>query len=232
MAVHTKRIVTDYYSKNLAGRRLERCYEVASPRVKQYLKAEILHVLDRLSPSDHVLELGCGYGRVAFRLAEVAHRVVGIDNAAESIEYAKGLSPPDSVCEFMMMDALDLQFDDHEFSLVVCVQNGVCAFGVDQERLLREALRVTRPGGRVLFSTYSDSFWEHRLDWFRAQASAGMMGRVDESASGNGAVVCEDGFRSGRLLPRDFEQLCARVGVESSIAEVDESSVFCEIVVS
>ena len=61
-----------YYSAKLSGERLQQCYELASARVKQYLEAEIDFVLSRLRPNDSVLELGCGYGRVAFRLADAA----------------------------------------------------------------------------------------------------------------------------------------------------------------
>ncbi|MEW5925824.1 MAG: class I SAM-dependent methyltransferase, partial [Candidatus Zixiibacteriota bacterium] len=53
-----------YYSEKLSASRLKQCYEIASPRVKQYLKAEICHVLERVRSSDTILETGCGYGRV------------------------------------------------------------------------------------------------------------------------------------------------------------------------
>jgi 2-polyprenyl-6-hydroxyphenyl methylase/3-demethylubiquinone-9 3-methyltransferase len=221
--------MTGYYTEKLSGRRLQRCYEVAPPRVQQYLEAEIEHVRSRLGSADAVLELGCGYGRVAFRLAEAARRVVGIDTAEESLKLARELAGPNSRCEFLNMDALDLRFAAGEFDAVICVQNGVCAFGVGQEALLREALRVTRPGGTVLLSTYSDRFWAHRLEWFEAQAAEGLVGPLDHSASGDGVIVCTDGFRSGRLTPGDWRLLCALVGVDCEIEEVDGSSVFCEI---
>jgi 2-polyprenyl-6-hydroxyphenyl methylase/3-demethylubiquinone-9 3-methyltransferase len=166
--------MTSYYSKKLSGRRLQRCYEIASPRIRQYLEAEIRHVLKRLEPTGSVLELGCGYGRVALRLAEIAGRVVGIDTAEESLALAREKAGPDSRCEFILMDAVDLHFPDDAFDRVVCVQNGICSFRVDQKKLLRESLRVVRPGGLVLFSTYSDSFWQHRLEWFEAQAAEGL----------------------------------------------------------
>ena len=78
-----------YCAQRLAGTRLRRCYELAPPRVARYLEAEIRHVISRLRQGDDVLELGCGYGRVAPRLAETAGRVVGIDTAVESLALAR-----------------------------------------------------------------------------------------------------------------------------------------------
>lgn len=117
-----------------------------------------------------------------------------------------------------------------DLDAVVCIQNGICAFGVDQESLLREALRCTRAGGILLFSTYSDRFWKHRLEWFQAQAAAGLVGPIDVAASGGGTLVCKDGFRATRLTAEEWRVLCAQAAVDCRITDVDRSSVFCEIV--
>lgn len=220
-----------YYVENLSGERLRYCYEIASTRVKQYLEAEIQFILQRLMNTDSVLELGCGYGRVSSHLAAVARRVVGIDTAVESLKLARELSNSDSKCEYLEMDALELTFDDSEFDKVVCIQNGICAFGVDWELLLREALRVTRPGGRLYFSSYSEIFWDDRLRWFEAQAANGLLGEIDYTRTGNGEIVCKDGFRTGIISPEEFRSLCANLNLDAEIIEVDGSSVFCEIVV-
>ena len=155
-----------YYSEKLAGIRLQKCYDIAPPRVKQYLEAEIQYVLSITNTGDCVLELGCGYGRVTYEIAGIARRVVGIDTAAESLELARSLAGKNTQCEFLEMDATDIRFGDGEFDVVVCVQNGICAFGVDPLILVKEAVRVARPGGCVLFSSYSSKFWSHRLRWF------------------------------------------------------------------
>lgn len=44
-----------YYMDKLSEKQLEQCYEIAPSRVKQYLEAEIQHVLDKVHPSDTVL---------------------------------------------------------------------------------------------------------------------------------------------------------------------------------
>jgi SAM-dependent methyltransferase len=221
--------VSSYYADNLAGERLRLCYELASPRVRQYLEAEIEHVAKRVGATDSVLELGCGYGRVALRLAEVAGRVVGIDTAAGSLELARQLDQ-ESRCDFIEMDAAHLAFQEGAFDAVVCVQNGICSFGVDQVSLIREALRVTREEGLVLLSTYSDRFWPDRLAWFEAQAAAGLIGPIDRVRSGDGVIVSADGFRAGRVTRDGFRVLCSALGRGCTIVEVDGSSVFCELV--
>jgi 2-polyprenyl-6-hydroxyphenyl methylase/3-demethylubiquinone-9 3-methyltransferase len=219
----------DYYSEKLAGARLRECYDIAPARVQQYLDSEIRFVMDRLDPGGSVLELGCGYGRATLEFAKVARRTVGIDTATESLELAGELAGSQSTCAVLKMAALDLQFPNGEFDTVVCIQNGICAFGVDRLSLLRESLRVTRTSGRVLFSSYSDRFWPHRLHWFELQAERGLVGEIDYDLTGDGIICCKDGFRSGAMRARDFESMCAQVELAPTITEVDESSVFCEI---
>lgn len=217
-----------YYSEHLSGERLRRCYELASPRVKRYLDAEIRFVRDRLVSVGSLLELGCGYGRAAIPLGDVAERVVGVDTSAESLELARELADEDGRFRFLEMDATALEFAPGEFDAVVCIQNGVCAFGVDGVVLLREALRVTGPGGVVLFSTYSAAFWPHRLRWFERQADAGLMGAIDRELTRDGTIVCVDGFRAGSLGPEEFVEMGEAAGVSTRLTEVDGSSLFGE----
>ena len=219
----------DYYREKLAGARLRRCYEIAPPRVMQYLDSEIRHVVSRTNPGDDVLELGCGYGRAAFEYAKAACRVVGIDSAAESLELARELTDPQSSCEFIEMDATKMSFPDDTFDLVACIQNGICAFNVDPVTLVREAIRVTKPNGTALFSSYTESFWPDRLEWFELQAKEGLLGEIDYEKTRDGVIVCVDGFRAGAMCEDEFRAICRKLGLEPDIAEVDGSSIFFEV---
>ena len=223
--------MSDYYVTGLSGARLRRCYEVAPPRVQQYLAAELDFVLENIAPNDHVLELGCGYGRVLTGLLTKASYVVGIDTARGSLLLARALLTDPSTCGLAQMDATSLGIRDQQLDLVVCVQNGISAFGVDPQLVVTEAIRVARIGGKVLLSTYLDQFWDHRLEWFEIQAEHGLVGKIDYDATGNGVIVCQDGFRAGALAPEAFASLIARHDVTSRIIEVDGSSLVCELVV-
>jgi hypothetical protein len=67
-------MASGYYSARLAGERLRLAYELAPPRVRQYLEAEIQHVASQLPTGARVLELSCGYGRVLRNHRQVKRR--------------------------------------------------------------------------------------------------------------------------------------------------------------
>jgi len=220
-----------YYTEKLAAERLRACYDLAPPRTRAYLEAEIEFVLRRTMPSMVALELGCGYGRVLERLLPAVHVAFGIDTSLASLRMAAQFMRGKPSLRLACMDAMCMGFRDRIFDLTLCVQNGICAFAVDQQQLYREALRVTRSGGLVLFSSYSAQFWQHRLQWFEIQSAHHLIGEIDHRATGNGVIVCKDGFRATTADRTTFEKLAAGLSVTPRITEADGSSLFCEIVV-
>lgn len=221
----------NYYSKSLHSTRLQKCYEIAPKRVKQFLEAEIDFVLSRVNENTTVLDLGCGYGRVSSKLSSQAKKVVGIDISKENIDLAKGFCSSNDNCEFYVMNAVELEFEDDTFDLVICVQNGISAFKVSPEKLLREAIRVTKRDGIVLFSSYSEKFWHDRLKWFEIQAQEGLIGKIDYTRTKSGTIHCLDGFKATTYSAKKFLELASNFKVKAQIHEVDNSSVFCEMIV-
>lgn len=215
-----------YYRSKLSGSRLAEVYALAGPRVRQYLQAEIDHVAGFVNPGDRVLELGCGYGRVLEPLARIAGCGWGVDNAMQSLQRLRRQGGQRFLA---VMDAGHLGFQAQRFDLVVGIQNFISACKVAPRQLLRNCLRVTRPGGRILLSSYADRFWPHRLAWFKDQAEAGLLGPIDEEATGNGVIVCRDGFRATTFSPQAFQDLALSCRVRARVYVVDDSSLFCEI---
>ncbi|MBL7128188.1 MAG: methyltransferase domain-containing protein [Ignavibacteria bacterium] len=220
----------DYYSKHLSAERLRLCYEIAPPRVVQYLNAEIDFVLNKIKPSDKVLELGCGYGRILLKLAAKAKTVVGIDNSGESILLAKDILKDFKNCQVFEMDDKKLDFPDNYFDKVLCLQNGLSAFKLNKRNLIKETLRVTRIGGSSFFSSYSNNFWEDRLGWFRLQVECGLLGEIDEDKTKDGVIICKDGFRATTITEGKFRNFCEKLNLIPKITEVDKSSIFWEII--
>ena len=218
-----------YYDKKLSASRLFKCYEIANPRIKQYLDAEIEFVISNLSGADLVLELGCGYGRVMKAVSPSVSVIIGNDISRGSLELAKSYMKPQKNFELFQMDASNMGFRPNAFDLVFCIQNGVSAFGGDRKRLAAESIRVTRENGIILFSSYSDKIWRDRLDWFRKQAQMGLIGEIDEDRTCDGYIACKDGFTATTISGSEFTELFEESGLNASIVEVDESSVFCKV---
>jgi 2-polyprenyl-6-hydroxyphenyl methylase/3-demethylubiquinone-9 3-methyltransferase len=176
-----------------------------------------------------VLELGCGYGRVLVRLVEYAGFVMGIDTSFTSLSLCRETMMDFSDYALVNTNALCTGLREKAFDVVVCIQNGISAFHVDQRDLIRESIRITKPNGTILFSSYADKFWPERLNWFKIQSDAGLLGEIDMKATQNGIIVTKDGFTARTVRPRDFKALVSGFDVEATITEVDGSSVFCEI---
>jgi 2-polyprenyl-6-hydroxyphenyl methylase/3-demethylubiquinone-9 3-methyltransferase len=218
-----------YYAQRLSAKRLERCYNIAPERVKQYLKAEIDFVCERIKKTDSVLELGCGYGRIFPELMNNVKRIVGIDNSYLNIEYGKQIFGGNKKIQFLQMDAGELGFQNKSFNTVLCIQNGLSAFKVEMQKLIKGAIRITKPGGQAFFSTYSEKFWQHRLEWFKIQSEQGIIGEIDYDQTGDGVIVCKDGFKAVTISRDDFTRLTMNLNLKSEIIEVDNSSLFCVV---
>lgn len=221
--------MANYYADNLAAERLRACYEIAPPRVKAYLEAEIEFVLGHTDADTRILELGCGYGRVLQQLLPEAGSVVGIDISFSSLRLTRESLGPVESLYLTQMDAARLGFPNRTFDLTICIQNGISAMGVRQEQLFAEAVRVTRRGGTVLFSSYLDRFWPDRLQWFEMQSAAGLIGVIDYQKTGNGIIACTDGFYASMVRAEDFRKLASNLSLTPRIHEVDCSSLFCEV---
>jgi 2-polyprenyl-6-hydroxyphenyl methylase/3-demethylubiquinone-9 3-methyltransferase len=101
---------------------------------------------------------------------------------------------------------------------------------MNQECLLRESVRAAKPGGIVLFSSYSSKFWAHRLEWFKMQSEAGLIGKIDYDKTKDGVIVCKDGFRATTVSEARFKELASKMNdIDVDIEEVDESCLFCKI---
>ncbi len=186
-------------------------------------------MLQNIRSSDIVLELGCGYGRVLQKIARKAKLAIGIDTSINSLLLGREMLSDHKNCILLKMDAIQLGFLDQTFDRVICVQNGISAFHVNQKDLIWESIRVAKRRGKVLFSSYADKFWKDRLEWFRLQSKAGLVGEIDYEKTGDGVIVCKDGFTATTVRPEQFRKLTSRFDVDTKIVEVDESSLFCVI---
>lgn len=107
-----------------------------------------------LSPNSHVLEIGCGSGRYALRVAEkIGCRILGTDINANGIRTANELAREqklNSLVRFEEGDAAKPLPFAEAFEAVF--SNDVLCHIPGRPALFAEIHRVLKPGGRLLFS--------------------------------------------------------------------------------
>jgi len=108
-------------------------------------------------PPARVLDIGCGAGRTTSFLAEEGYDVVGIDLSHVLIKSAQSRFPS---INFRVMDAGDLLFENDSFDAAIFSFNGLdCVAPVGTRlQILKEVLRVVKPGGRFYLSSHN--IWE------------------------------------------------------------------------
>ncbi|HET9082716.1 MAG TPA: class I SAM-dependent methyltransferase [Trebonia sp.] len=104
-----------------------------------------------LKPEDDLLDVACGWGEFLAAHASQAHLVAGIDISGEKAALAHQRLAgriASGTAEVVQGDAAALPWKEGAFSAVTCMD--AFAFFPAPEKVLAEALRVLRPGGRML----------------------------------------------------------------------------------
>jgi SAM-dependent methyltransferase len=107
-----------------------------------------------------VLEVGCGAAQGARWLVAAGARVTAFDVSAGQLRQARRLDARTGVRveRLVQADAQFLPFRSASFDVVMSAFGGF-PFVADSARALREAARVLRPGGRLVFSVTHPVRW-------------------------------------------------------------------------
>jgi O-methyltransferase StaMB len=111
-----------------------------------------------LQKGQRVLDVGCGVGAPALRIARrYGCRVTGVNISREQVRQGRELIAARGLSDRVGIrrgDARALEFPDGSFDAVVCLEaaGDICVSEADKDRLVGELFRVLRPGGHVGFS--------------------------------------------------------------------------------
>lgn len=121
-----------------------------------------------LDAGKRVLDLGCGPGLYANRVAGLGASVTGVDFSETSLDYARSEAEAASLdVTFHCGNYLDLELDQ-KFDLVLLIFGDFCPLGPEQRRTLLDNVKGwMAPGGRFVFDV----------------SSSALLGGVEESTS-------------------------------------------------
>jgi ubiquinone/menaquinone biosynthesis C-methylase UbiE len=121
-----------------------------------YFEPYAIEVANRIDPSsvNVALELAAGTGRVTRHLRRVLSPetiLIASDLSEDMLAVAKEKLENESI-GWQIINAQELPFGDNSIDLVVCCFGFM--FVEDRSKAFAEALRVLRPGGMLIFSTW------------------------------------------------------------------------------
>jgi len=160
------------FSRRMLKEHLSQKHDAASRRTTTIRKhVDWIHsfVLDGV-PS-RILDLGCGPGLYAARLASLGHACRGVDFSPASIEYAVKHAPEN--CSYILGDIRTTDFGSG-YDLVMLIFGEFNVFRPDDARLiLRKAHAALNPGGKLLLEvTTFDAVYEignQPATWYSAE---------------------------------------------------------------
>jgi SAM-dependent methyltransferase len=120
--------------------------------VEHYLRKRAAFVVEHCPPPARALDVGCGTGVLAERLAAKGYEMTGIDPSDGMLDVLRARTQSVTA---VLGSGTDLPFEDGSFDLVftVAVLHHVADPG-DVHKTLTEMVRVARPGGRIVV-------WDH-----------------------------------------------------------------------
>lgn len=108
-----------------------------------------------IKPGDRVLEVGAGTGRYSHALARQGYTVDAVELIGHNIDVFQNNTQPGENISITQGNALDLYaFSDNTYDITLLLGPLYHLYTKEDKRqALREAIRVTRPGG-VIFAAY------------------------------------------------------------------------------
>lgn len=127
---------------------------------RRLVEPSVLQLLE-LQTGEKVLEIGCGNGALARRLAALGAIVTAVDFSSELIQLAKARERADTpAVEYRILDATDeaalLSLGKRRFNAVTCTMTLMDIPTIDP--LFRAASRLLRADGRFVFATQHPAF--------------------------------------------------------------------------
>ena len=119
-------------------------------KTEERTNKELAYLKGLLRSGQHILDLGCGYGRYTIPLAEMGFEIDGIDLTPSLVSKARSIAKEHNLkVSFTIGDMRSLPFPNESYDVIICMWNTFSELYelVDQNRAIEEMLRVLRNYG-------------------------------------------------------------------------------------
>jgi SAM-dependent methyltransferase len=145
------------FSERMLKEHLSQEHDAASRRFEKvdahvaWIHSEVLQ-----NQPGKILDLACGPGLYASRLARLGHQVTGIDYSPASIAYAQNTSQKEILaCTYIHADLREADFgEDYDTAMLIYGEFNIFR-PADIRQILRKALTALKPGGTLILEPHT-----------------------------------------------------------------------------
>jgi ArsR family transcriptional regulator len=172
---------------------------------------EALATMLDAGPLGALLDVGTGTGRMAELFAPRATRVTALDKSPEMLRVARARLDklPAGAVDLVQGDFTALPFAEQQFDTVLFHQ--VLHYALDPARVLAEAARVTRGGGRVAIVDFA----AHDREELRERHAHARLGFTDEQMMG---FLADAGFAGEEVRALAGQPLTVKIWTARKLA--------------
>ena len=186
-------------------------------------------------PVRRVLDIACGTGPHALRLAARGYRMTGLDVSSERLAYLTGEAERRGLTVTARVQDMAHFRLPQRVEAAICMQNsqGYLLTNRDIVRHLRAVARALRPGGLYIFDRYVVSSWTdpaRRWTWTRQRQGVSVRAEFStlhepdpvsqtfterltlEAAEGGRSAAYREAHRSRLVYPQELRALVALAG--------------------
>jgi SAM-dependent methyltransferase len=152
-----------HIQKSLLAAHLDPATDAASRR-PEAIERTVAWLNAKIAPGSRILDLGCGPGLYAERLARLGHRVTGVDYNRRSIEYARNHAAAELSLVYVEGDYLR-DFPSGRFDLVTLIYCDLGTFApAERDALLARCRDALEAGGKLVFDVFNDGLIEDKAE--------------------------------------------------------------------
>ncbi|MBU0492658.1 MAG: methyltransferase domain-containing protein [Chloroflexi bacterium] len=200
--------------------RLFREYEAKTEQSAYMGLLRSRYTLDRWTgrlAGQRVLDLGCGHGDTALRLAAASCAVMGLDISMQFVRRSRERVGPAARAGWLQGDAEQLPFADGSFDAVVSL--GTLHHLPRPEQAIAEVARVLRPGGWLLALEPNAAAYHHTIEFYAALIPARLRDRLLAWRGRRLArsAAEDDDLHVGTRSPAQYQEIFRRAGLHANI---------------
>jgi ubiquinone/menaquinone biosynthesis C-methylase UbiE len=202
---------------------LEKWLKNGTPLLKDWLEKENNYLQKYVEKNSITLDIGCGFGRNIKELINKNRKVVGVDYDKSVFKVVKKELAEYKNVSLFLEKAEKLHFKDNTFDYVICMGNTFGDMPSTKTKVLSEMKRVTKKGGKIIISIFSENAMEERIE--NLKRAGFIITKIKDSD-----IFTKEGLIAQQFTKEKLKNIFKESGLNVKIIKLNSIAYICKAV--